>query len=159
MFAIRAAAAGDLRELAEFFAEGDRYHSKALPEIFRWPAGPARPQEWLQQILGNPDQQLLVAQGGGAEVLGFVHGRLVSDAASGPFVRGVRLIVEAMVVDPASRRQGIGSALLGAIEVWGRAKGARRSDLHVWEFNGPAIRLYEALGYRTLGRRMGKPLR
>lgn len=55
--------------------------------------------------------------------------------------------VAAVEVDPAHRRQGLARAVMAALWQWGREHGARRSYLQVEADNGPALALYERLGY------------
>lgn len=62
-------------------------------------------------------------------------------------------------VVPASRRAGLGRALVGAAEAGARAAGARRMFLEVAEGNRPARALYAGAGYREVGRRRGYYLR
>ncbi len=56
-----------------------------------------------------------------------------------------------VAVDPALRRGGAGRRLMNALEQ--RAVGAEAAWLEVHIDNAPAIGLYEALGYRAVGRR------
>ncbi|HEX5307127.1 MAG TPA: GNAT family N-acetyltransferase [Dyella sp.] len=53
---------------------------------------------------------------------------------------------------PESRGKGVGSALLAAVEQAARQRGCRELRLEVRIDNASAIRLYERLGYRRLGR-------
>jgi ribosomal protein S18 acetylase RimI-like enzyme len=48
---------------------------------------------------------------------------------------------------PAHRRQGLGTAVLHALESWGALKGATRAALQVETDNAAAIAMYAALGY------------
>lgn len=54
-----------------------------------------------------------------------------------------------LYVLPEYRRQGIGSALMRYAEDWARAKGDRQIGLQVFQFNQPALNLYQQLGYET----------
>ncbi|MCU0523239.1 MAG: GNAT family N-acetyltransferase [Elainella sp. Prado103] len=54
-----------------------------------------------------------------------------------------------LYVDPAFRRQGIGSALMQQVEAWARQRGDRQIGLQVFQQNQPARQLYEKLGYHT----------
>jgi ribosomal-protein-alanine N-acetyltransferase len=56
-----------------------------------------------------------------------------------------------VAVDPASRRRGIGRALLE--EMFDRAGRDRQFTLEVRTSNAPAIALYEQLGFRSAGTR------
>ena len=62
-----------------------------------------------------------------------------------------------MWVDPAWRGQGIGQGIIGEIAAWARGAGYEAIGLGVTVGNGPAIALYERLGFRDTGLRY--PLR
>ena len=79
--------------------------------------------------------------------------------------------VQGMWVAPEARDQGIGGALMDAVEDWARSAGYTFIGLGVTTTNEPAIRLYEHKGYTDIGERfplregtdlviqiMGKPL-
>lgn len=53
------------------------------------------------------------------------------------------------------RRMGIGSQMISRIEGWAREKGLRRIEACVVGNNEQAVRLYEKLGYRQEGIRIG----
>jgi len=53
-----------------------------------------------------------------------------------------------LYVDPAHRRQGIGSALMGQAESWARSRGDRQIGLQVFLSNQVALNLYQQLGYQ-----------
>jgi ribosomal protein S18 acetylase RimI-like enzyme len=52
-----------------------------------------------------------------------------------------------IVVAPERRRQGIGSRLTSSLMTWGAALGADSAFLQVVAENGPAINMYEGLGF------------
>ena len=58
-----------------------------------------------------------------------------------------------LAVDPALRRRGIGERLLSDLLGYARAQGFSFVTLEVRVSNAPAIRLYEKLGFRKLGKR------
>jgi RimJ/RimL family protein N-acetyltransferase len=58
-----------------------------------------------------------------------------------------------LMVAVASRRQGVGRALMEAAEAWAREVGVRKLELHVFPHNEAAIALYEGLGYEREGYR------
>lgn len=43
-------------------------------------------------------------------------------------------------------------------EAWLISEEVKEVELHVWEFNKSAIKLYKDLNYETLGRKMAKKL-
>ena len=53
---------------------------------------------------------------------------------------------------PSARGKGVGRRLMDALERAARKRGCDRLRLEVREKNRPAIALYEALGYRRIGR-------
>lgn len=55
-----------------------------------------------------------------------------------------------MATHPEYRRRGLAAAVLGHLAGWAREQGGRRVYLQVMTSNGPAIRLYEKVGFRTL---------
>ena len=57
------------------------------------------------------------------------------------------LCLEAVAVDPAWRRQGLGAAVVSALTGWGGRQGARACALQVGEDNAPALKLYRRLGF------------
>nr|WP_281373086.1 GNAT family N-acetyltransferase [Kineococcus aurantiacus] len=56
-----------------------------------------------------------------------------------------------LVVHPAHRSRGLGTALVRALEERARARGARGAVLEVEVDNPRALALYERLGYRRAG--------
>lgn len=63
-----------------------------------------------------------------------------------------------LYVDPAHRRQGIGTALMRQAEQWAQDRGDRQIGLQVFQSNQPALRLYQQLGYQPHSLWMVKPL-
>ena len=63
-----------------------------------------------------------------------------------------------LYVAPDHRRRGLASILLHTAETWAKERGDRQITLQVFEFNEPAIRLYEKQGYRVQSLVMQKPL-
>jgi [ribosomal protein S18]-alanine N-acetyltransferase len=58
-------------------------------------------------------------------------------------------------VHPAQRQRGIGRQLMGTLLELYRQQGATRAALEVRPSNHPALRLYEAFGFRQVGLRRG----
>lgn len=63
--------------------------------------------------------------------------------------------IENVVVQANARRKGIASALVWTVLESTRADGQGRVYLEVRESNQPARRLYQAAGFREVGRRKG----
>ncbi len=60
-----------------------------------------------------------------------------------------------LCVAPAHRRSGLGALMLQGVTVDATLLGARRLFLEVRPSNAPAMALYHAAGFRTIGRRPG----
>jgi RimJ/RimL family protein N-acetyltransferase len=60
-----------------------------------------------------------------------------------------------LMVAQDARRQGVGRALMAAAEDWARRVGVLKIELHVFPYNEAALALYDELGYRREGLRLG----
>ena len=58
-----------------------------------------------------------------------------------------------LMIAAAHRRRGIGRALLEQAVAWAREAGVLKLELHVFPWNEPALRLYEAFGFEREGLR------
>jgi len=69
------------------------------------------------------------------------------------FERGMdsAVCVTDLVANAANRRQGVGSALLSAVQDWAAARSYRRIILEMQSKNLPAIRLSQKFGYEFCG--------
>jgi GNAT superfamily N-acetyltransferase len=138
--AVRAATAADAAPLAVLFEQFE--HPTPAEPI------PAR----LARLLAH-DGQALVAEGDGA-LLGvatvqIVHS-LVDDAPRG--------MLTALVVHEDTRGQGVGRALVAAVEAWARERGANRVVVTTALRRAGAHAFYERIGYEFTGRRYVKPI-
>jgi ribosomal-protein-alanine N-acetyltransferase len=82
-------------------------------------------------------------------LVGFAVGKV------GPGRDGLVGELESVAVAAEQRRRGVGRALCEAVIVWCRGLGAARIELEVRAQGVAAIALYEALGFRVVGRRRG----
>lgn len=92
---------------------------------------------------------ILVAESGGA-LLGYVQfGDVnISDVEARPGDQELHRLY----VDTEWKGRGLGRRLANAALQHPRLASAKRVYLQVWETNEPAIRLYESLGFRIVGR-------
>ena len=87
---------------------------------------------------------ILVAEDGKGELLGFIHLNEEED-----YYGGACGHVGDVIVAPAARGRGVGTALLAAGERWARERGYRMLTLNVFLDNKKARDLYEAVGFRA----------
>lgn len=125
--------------------------------MFREPTGPARSLEWLTERLGREGLALLVAEDAGA-LVGLVEVADVAAPASPVHTPRRYAVVDTLVVAQGEQRRGIGRALMDAAHAWATGRGLKQVQLSVWEFNAAARAFYEALGYDTLSRKLGRSL-
>ena len=93
-------------------------------------------------VTANPDHSLVIAELAG-RVVGLLH-VFVRPAIESPR----EAVVQAIVVDLAHRRSGIGMALMAEAERWGREHECRMVMLSSNVARAPAHAFYAGLGYR-----------
>lgn len=129
-------------------------HCAARPDFFQPVAGPMRSRSYWQTLLDDPCVGLFLALEGGVPV-GLIH--LVLRDTQQPMLTPRRyVIVDTVVVGSAFQRRGIGRMLMRQTEEWAIEHNADNIELNVFDFNHPAIQLYEELGFELLSRRMSK---
>lgn len=154
---IREAQPSDYEALCLVLDQGDAYHRRAVPHVFRAPDGPARSRDYILAIIASDDAAFYVAEEEG-QIVGAVH-ILVRETPDIPILAPRRYaVIENIAVDCARRRQGIGRALMERALQWAADRGLTQVELSVWEFNEGAMAFYRELGYTTAVRRMWKDL-
>lgn len=118
-----------------------------LPEVLRIELGAFQnpwSEELIRRELENEWSTILVACDSslpGSPIAGFVIFWAVHD----------EIHVLNVAVDPTRRRRGVARALLGEMLSRARERGASLATLEVRTGNGPALGLYESLGFRRIG--------
>jgi ribosomal protein S18 acetylase RimI-like enzyme len=156
-FIIRPAISDDYDAVGAIYAEIEKLHRVALPQIFRAPDGPALSREYFEMMLVDERATWLVAAQQG-ELLGFVTVRMMQ-APERPMLqpRGYAE-VNNLAVRETYRRLGIGQALQQRAEQWAAERQLSEVELNVWEFNQAAVAFYEKLGYVTQRRTMWRSM-
>ncbi|MGE5335416.1 MAG: N-acetyltransferase family protein [Nitrososphaerota archaeon] len=156
-WSIREATIADYDALNALFAQVDRIHYIALPDIFRPVPGPARDRGYIEDVLSNPHARIFIAERD-TEVIGLAEADIRDSAHWPTAVPHSWVYIDDIIVDERFRGTGIGSALLAHIEDWARTLGITQIELTVWEFNTSARAMYERREFRTLNRQMYKDL-
>jgi GNAT superfamily N-acetyltransferase len=118
-----------------------------------YPSAPEQAAERLERIAAGPSTWVIVAEVD-SEIagLGALHVQnLVERDEPGCEVAG-------LVVGDRFRRQGVGEALMEALEDEARRRGGRVMVLNTAHRRADAHAFYEALGYQHTGRRYAKEL-
>ncbi|HYY34727.1 MAG TPA: GNAT family N-acetyltransferase [Gaiellaceae bacterium] len=142
-FTIRAAEPGDAARLVELAREVGSEEEGWLITGGDW-RSVGEERRYLRSLRRHPHAAVFVAESNGSIV-----GRL--SVARDPHPASEHVADLGLMVARDHRRHGAGTALMAAAEEWARASGIRKLELHVFPHNGPAIALYEQLGYRREG--------
>jgi ribosomal protein S18 acetylase RimI-like enzyme len=145
---IRPAVPADAQAIGRLGALLVREHHDFDPKRFiaATPETPHRYGSFLESQLEKPNIIILVAERGG-EVVGYTYAGV--EGYDYMALRGPAGVLYDIVVDPATRSQGIGQALLEATLAALKARGSPRVVLSTAEQNGPAQRLFARAGFRS----------
>ena len=123
-------------------------------ERMRQELWPADPEEHAREITaffagGGDSAQVLLAVHEG-EIVGFAEASLRSHAEG--CAPGRIAYLEGWYVEPAARRQGVGAALVHAVEAWGRTQGCRELASDTEIENKASAAAHRALGFQEVDR-------
>jgi ribosomal protein S18 acetylase RimI-like enzyme len=138
-------------EFHEFHVCGVPTHLRSLGDRERWDRSYLR--EALGKIIQSDDSEIFVAEVAG-ELAGLVEVYVRQDADEATLVQHRYAELQSLVVLSPFRRNGIGTGLVGVARQWAWEREATEMRLGLWEFNEAARAFYEAVGFRTLKRRM-----
>jgi GNAT superfamily N-acetyltransferase len=153
---VRPAAREDCDALLALYCEVHDAHLDQHPDEFE-ALSPEDEGKLLQQFARTDGGRLLVAESARGPI-GCVRFEL-QDAGRSGRRRRHRVYVNLLVVAPKWQACGVGSLLLEHVHAFARAHGVEAIELDVHEFNAPARRLYDHMGYETVMRRMKLKLR
>ena len=145
---IRGAVAGDEERLGQLGALLVAEHHEFDPKRFIAPR-PDVPQAYgrfLASQIGQPEKLVLIAERAGA-VVGYAFGGM--EGFDYMTLRGPAAVLYDLVVDPAHRREGVGTALLEAAFADLKKRGAPRVLLFTAYKNHGAQSLFERAGFRS----------
>jgi aminoglycoside 6'-N-acetyltransferase I len=100
---------------------------------------------------GTLPMTILISQDEGGALTGFIEVGLRSHADGCDPARPVGF-VEGWFVHEASRRQGIGSALMRSAEAWARTQGCLEMASDTWIDDERSLRSHQALGFEVVDR-------
>jgi GNAT superfamily N-acetyltransferase len=124
----------------------DEFHAAARPDMFQVPSGDPRGRGFIDDIVADPEQALILAECDG-DVVGLIQVALRS-APDLPASRTRRFaMIDAAVVAPDAQNKGIGKRLLEAAIAWAEQHGVFEQQIAVHEFNEPARNLYRGAGF------------
>jgi GNAT superfamily N-acetyltransferase len=155
--AIRPAESADVAAIARLYLE-------VAPEVvarepsFRHVPDLADVEHRYSSRIRDDDRAVLVAVVSDA-LSGFVDASFQRHENQGTYTRtGDDVYIEELIVTASTRRRGIGTALMHAIEEWGHGRGARMIWLDTHLSNEAARAMYAGIGYREVGVELVKQL-
>ena len=161
---IRPPRPGDGQGMARVWLSAGAYYADLDPAHFQVPSTEGLAESFEADIgPGGEDALRLVAELDGL-VAGWLTARIERPSARAAYqlVRELgwtRLFVDAVMVDQALWRQGIGTALLEAAESWGRDRGADVVRLNTYPGSAVSVPFYERhMGYQQRSILFQKPL-
>jgi ribosomal-protein-alanine N-acetyltransferase len=121
----------------EHAADCARVHAALFNQAWDEPA--------FVRLLSHPASTAFLAQLGASVTAGFILGQVAAEEAE----------IITLGVSADHQRKGIGRRLVQALGRAAKRAGARSLFLEVGESNAAALRLYERLGFKEVGRRKG----
>jgi ribosomal protein S18 acetylase RimI-like enzyme len=132
---VRRASLSDLDRIAPLFDAYRQFYGQAHDLSLA--------REFLRERLDLDQSVIFIALGQDASAIGFTQ---LYPSFSSASARRI-FILNDLFVDPATRRSGVGRALLEAAADFGRSAGAARLTLSTAHTNTSAQSLYEASGW------------
>lgn len=154
---IRFLRADEVEKLLPLSAQVNALHEREHPEQYRGDATPKEVTEFFARRL-EEGAQVFVAEGADGALTGFMLAVPVVREAS-PFLHPSRHVeLDQICVDKTCRGQGVGKALVAALEAW-----MCDNDFHEWKsmvhgFNTHSQHLMGGQGAEVLGLRYRKTL-
>jgi GNAT superfamily N-acetyltransferase len=152
---VRPVRLGDAADLASGWVDGARYYAALDPGRFQVPDQDGL-VEWMMEEIRRPRSEAevwLVAEVDG-RVVGTVAAVLQRPAETAGrqimrYLSQTRLLVNALSVEQAYHRRGVGTKLMESVERWGRARGATLVSLDTWIHSPSSVPFYERrMGYQ-----------
>ena len=148
-FHFRSANSCDSDSAYDLFVEIQSIQADTHPELFRRPAGFEEFEAHFENVLEDPDRQLVFACIEGRPV-GYVQYSLETRAET--LFRPERRFayVDQLTVSMEFRRRGCARGLIGYVKNEAHKSGVKFLGLDVWTFNGPALACFENLGFQQI---------
>ncbi len=156
-WSVRSAEPGDITAITRLYLEVAEEVVARAPSSRHVPDA-GKVEARYRARIAEVDRAVLVAMSDDS-VVGFVDASLQPHEDAGTYHRpGIDVWVEELIVTAPQRRRGVATALMQAIEAWGRDAQGRTIWLDTHLTNEAARALYGAIGYREVGVELMKEL-
>jgi GNAT superfamily N-acetyltransferase len=150
---IRHARPGDGEGLAQLWVDMCDYYADLAPEHFQLPRNEGL-SEWFGDVTADvPEDAISLVGEADGRIVGWIWAHILEprEDAHHQLLRELaerRLVVEALIVERPSWRQGIGTRLMRAVEDWANARGATLSTVETYVRSPVSMPFYEqGMGY------------
>lgn len=110
-----------------------------------YPTSVEQAQHRLQQLLGDADHAIYVAEGPQGQIGGWIHAYVRRLLVADPHAA-----LGGLVADAGNRRSGVGRLLLEQVEAWARERGCATVRVNSNVIRDDARAFYEAQGYAMI---------
>jgi GNAT superfamily N-acetyltransferase len=111
----------------------------------------------LERIIIDDGSAVFVVEVAGQPV-GFAEVYIREDEPNPLRVGRRYAYLQSLMVGEEYRRQGMGTRLVEAVQLWAKGRGATEMRVETWEFGEGPLEFYEGVGYRTLRRMLVREL-
>jgi ribosomal protein S18 acetylase RimI-like enzyme len=152
---IREATEADANSISSLNIDVQAAHASAMPWWFK-PAGPDTfPPDAVALLLSDPSSLVFIAEFESSPV-GYAYAEIF-DRPETSFNYAYQMVyVHHITVRPAHRRQGIGRALLEAVQTAANKRDIRMISLDVWTFNVEARAFFSGSGFEARSEKLWK---
>ena len=152
---VREATEADADSISSLNSDVQAAHASAVPWLFK-PAGPeAFPPDAVAELLDEPGNLVFIAEVESCPA-GYVYAEII-DRPETSFNYAYQMIyIHHVSVRPTLRRQGVGRALLEAVQTEANKRDIRMISLDVWTFNDAARAFFSRSGFTAHSERLWK---
>jgi ribosomal protein S18 acetylase RimI-like enzyme len=154
---IRQATPTDSLVLSSLSMDVQSLHAEHHPDIFKVPQSEDFAKSFFDEALADLTTRIFIAEHEG-EALGCILCKLI-ERPENSFTFAMRfLIIDQISVHPATRGQGVGTALIKQVEVLAKTMDVQMIQLNSWDFNVDAHRFFERNGFTKFNYRFWRNL-
>ena len=130
----------DYEQAEELFKKLHNLHAEMEPDIYKKLDCVNKKRDFKKQVKSKYKIMLCAEENG--KIIGVSNTKLCTSGMT-----EIKMaFMDALYVEDEFRGKGIGKKLFLETEHIAKENGAKRLDLHVWEFNANAINFYKSLG-------------
>jgi ribosomal protein S18 acetylase RimI-like enzyme len=153
---VREATEADADSISSLNSDVQAAHASAVPWLFK-PAGPGTfAPDVVAELLDEPGNLVFIAEVESSSPAGYVYAEII-DRPETSFNYAYQMIyIHHVSVRPMLRRQGVGRALLEAVQAEASKRDIHMISLDVWTFNDAARAFFSRSGFTAHSERLWK---